>query len=159
MQIREYGEPDRAVLIEQFRALNRHEDLISGDRRTDQQGAIESLDAALGRVRDSRGTAFVAEHDGQLLGFLFVVVEQSAVFVREELREHAKIAEFFVRETARGSGVGKALLGAAERFTTARALSRLSVGVLSGNTGALAAYARLGFTPYAAELTKTVRGS
>ncbi len=159
MHIREYGEADRALLIEQFWALNRHEDLISGDRRTDQQGAIESLDAALRRVRDSRGAAFVADHDGQLLGFLFVVVEKGAVFVREELREHAKVAEFFVRETERGSGVGRALLGAAERFTRARALTRLSVGVLSGNKGALAAYARLGFTPYSAELTKAVQGS
>ena len=158
MQIREYGEADRASLIEQFCALNRHEDLLSGDRRTDQQGAIDSLDAALSRVGDCRGSALVAERDGQLLGFLFVVVEKDAIFVREELREHAQVAEFFVCEAERGSGVGKALLGAAERFTAARGLTRLSVSVLSGNQGALAAYARLGFTAYSLELTKPVRG-
>ena len=159
MQIREYGEADRASLIEQFCALNRHEDLLSRDRRTDQQGAIDSLDAALSRVGDCRGSALVAERDGQLLGFLFVVVEKDAIFVREELREHAQVAEFFVCEAERGSGVGKALLGAAERFTAARGLTRLSVSVLSGNQGALAAYARLGFTAYSLDLIKPVRDS
>ena len=159
MQIREYSEADRASLVEQFCALNGHEDRISGDRRTDQQGAIDSLDAALRRVRDCRGSSLVAERDGQLVGFLFLVVEKDAVFVREELREHARVAEFFVCEAERGSGVGKALLGAAERFTAARGLTRLAVSVLSGNQGALAAYARLGFTAYSLDLIKPVQDS
>jgi GNAT superfamily N-acetyltransferase len=156
MQVREYGEADRAALIEQFQALNCHEDLIAGDRRTDQQGAIESLDMALRRVSDSRGAAFVAERDGQPVGFLFVVIAEDAVFVRAEMRQHANVAEFFVRATERGGGVGKALLGAAERFTAARGLTRLTVRVLSGNSGALAAYLRLGFAAYSIDLSKAV---
>jgi GNAT superfamily N-acetyltransferase len=159
MRVREYGEADRAALIEQFQALNGYEDLIAGDRRTDRQGAIDSLDEALRRVRDSGGSALVAEQEGQLAGLLFVVVEDDAVFVREELRQHAHVAEFFVREAQRGRGVGKALLGAAERFTASRGLARLSVSVLSGNSDALAAYVRLGFKAYSVDLTKAVQGS
>jgi len=154
--IRDYGPGDRAALIGQFQSLNRHEDAISGDRRTDQAGGIDALDAALRRVADTAGRALVAERDAQLLGFLFVVVEEDSVFVREELRTHARVAEFFVLDAERGSGVGKALLAEAERFAAARGLPRLTVSVLSGNADALAVYARLGFSAYSVDLAKRV---
>jgi len=159
MRVREYVEADRAALVEQFQALNQYEDLISGDRRTDRPGAIDSLDTALRRVRDSSGSALVAEHQGQVVGLLFVVIETDAVFVRAELRQHAHVADFFVRDAERGAGVGRALLGAAEQFTAARGLMRLTVNVLSGNSGALAAYARLGFTAYSTSLSKPIQVS
>ncbi len=159
MRVREYGEADRPALVEQFQALNQYEDLISGDRGTDRPGAIDSLDTALRRVRDSSGSALVTEHQGQVVGLLFVVIEADAVFARAELRQHAHVAEFFVRDAARGAGVGRALLGAAEQFTAARGLTRLTVDVLSDNSDALAAYARLGFTAYSSSLSKPVQVS
>jgi GNAT superfamily N-acetyltransferase len=156
MVIREYGADDRAALIEQFQSLNRHEDAISGDRRTDRQGGADSLDAALRRVTDTAGRALIAERDGRLVGFLFVVVAEDAVFVREELRAHAHVAEFFVLDAERGRGVGRALLERAEQFAAARGLTRLTVSVLSGNSDALAVYSRLGFSAYSVELAKPV---
>lgn len=156
MVIRDYGAGDRAALIEQFRSLNRYEDAITGDRRTDRQAGADSLDAALRRISGTAGRALVAERDGQIIGFLFVAIEEDAVFVREELRIYARVAEFFVRDTERGSGVGRALLKEAEQLAAARGLSRLAVSVLSGNSDALAAYARLGFTAYSVDLAKSV---
>ena len=156
MLIREYRSGDRAALVEQFQALNRHEDAITGDRRTDRAGGIDAFDAALHRVTDSGGRALVAESDGELVGFLFAVIEEDAVFVREELRTYAHVAEFFVREGERGRGVGRALLAGAEKFAAARAITRLTVSVLSGNSDALLAYAHLGFSAYSIELAKPV---
>jgi GNAT superfamily N-acetyltransferase len=156
MIVRDYGSADREALIEQFQSLNRHENAITGDRRIDRQGGIDALDAALNRVRDTAGLALIAERDGQILGHLFVAVEDDAQFVREELRSHAHITEFFVREVARGGGVGRALLARAERFAAARGLVRLTVSALSGNLIALAAYQRFGFSPHSVDLTKAV---
>jgi hypothetical protein len=102
MIVRDYWADDREALIEQFQALNRHENAITGDRRVDRHGGIDSLDAALSRVNDTEGRALVAERNGQVVGHLFVVIEHDAQFVREELRAHAHISEFFVRDAARG---------------------------------------------------------
>jgi GNAT superfamily N-acetyltransferase len=156
MIVRDYGSDDREALIEQFQALNRHENAITGDRRVDWQGGIDSLDAALSRVKDTEGRALVAERDGQVVGHAFVVVEDAAEFVREELRAHAHISEFFVRESARRCGVGRALLAEVERFAAARELKRLTVSALKGNLTALAAYHRFGFAPYSIDLVKAV---
>jgi ribosomal protein S18 acetylase RimI-like enzyme len=114
------------------------------------------LASAQQRVADTGGIAMVAERDGCVVGHLFVVVEDDAVFVREELRRHAHVSELFVRADARGSGVGKALMAEAQRFAAARGFKRLSVTVLAGNLPAVGAYERLGFTPYTIDLTKPI---
>ena len=48
----------------------------------------------------------MAELDGRVVGHLFLEFKEDAVFVREELRPYAYISELFVREEARGGGIG-----------------------------------------------------
>jgi GNAT superfamily N-acetyltransferase len=147
---------DREALIDQFWGLNRFEDPLIGNRRTDRTGAAECLDAALRRVEGTGGAALLAELDGRVLGHLFLTVEEDAVYVRPELRPYAYIAELFVREEARGGGIGTALMQEAERVAAARGLDRLMVGVLAGNARTEALYRRLGFAPAAIEMAKRI---
>jgi len=49
----------------------------------------------------------------------------------------------------RGSGVGQALLAAAEQHARARGCCKLTLEVLTGNARALSSYLRFGFAPYA----------
>jgi GNAT superfamily N-acetyltransferase len=154
--IREAGAEDHHVLAAQFLALNIHEEAISHDRRTDHAGAVEALAAAWRGVRESDGHALVAEHGDCVVGFLFLQFRDDAVFVREELRPYAYVAELFVSEAARGAGVGTALMLEAERRAAARGVRRMMVGVLAGNVAAELLYARLGFAPHAIELVKAI---
>lgn len=154
--IRPCTSDDREALVEQFLSLNRYEETLARNRRIDEQGAAECLDAALERVATTDGAALVAELDGRVMGHLFFIVEQDAIYVREDLRPYGYVSELFVRNEARNLGIGKALMAEAERLTAARGLARLMVGVLEGNTAAAALYARLGFTPHATELEKHV---
>lgn len=157
--IRTAREDDRDALVEQFLALNRYEEPIAGNRRTDRDGAVACLDAALARVAEAGGATLVAERDGRVVGHAVVVFETDAPFVREELRPYACVTELFVREELRGRGIGTALLEAAEAVAAARGLRRLTIGVLAGNARTAALYARLGFTPHAVEMEKPVRGA
>src|SRR4051812_38083164 len=99
--VRDAGIRDEGELVEQFLLLNRYEDPISGDRRTDQQGAVDSLAAAQTRVRETGGFALVAERDGRLIGHLFLVFETAGAFVREDARRYAYVSELYVRPAHR----------------------------------------------------------
>lgn len=145
---------DRNALAEQFLGLNRYENAITGDRRTDLEGADASLASALERVAGGEGVALVAELDGIVVGHLFLVFKQDEPYVREELRPYAYVIELFVRDEARQAGIGTALMREAERLTRERGFSRLMVGVLAGNIRTEQLYARLGFRPHAIEMEK-----
>ncbi|MFB9970419.1 GNAT family N-acetyltransferase [Pseudoroseomonas cervicalis] len=106
----------------------------------------------LGRIAASQGHALVAEVEGAVVGHLFLTFGQHLPFVAE--REHGYVADLFVRESHRGTGIGRALLEEAERLTRARGLKRLLIGVLAGNDGAEAAYRRFGFAHYTHEMIK-----
>jgi GNAT superfamily N-acetyltransferase len=149
---------DHDALLEQFLGLNVYEDAISHDRRTDHAGAVESLAAAWKRVTDTQGIVLVAVLDGQVAGHLFLTFENAAVLVREEMRPYAYVAELFVREAARGTGAGAALIAHAEALAASRGSRQMRIGVLSGNDGAERLYRRLGFAPHALELKKAISG-
>lgn len=143
---------DRQALLEQYQGLNIWEDGISHDRRTDLPAAIESLEAAEARVARTGGHILVAERDGRVIGHLFLTFEESAPFHR--IRPYAYVMELFVRESARGQGIGTALLREAEAIARASGFRRLLISVLSGNDGAERNYRRFGFAPSSLELTK-----
>ncbi|SHI66612.1 L-amino acid N-acyltransferase YncA [Roseomonas rosea] len=150
---------DRPALVEQFLALNRYEEPLARNRRTDLAGAEESLDAALERVERTGGAALIAEWRGAVAGHLFLTFEEDAAYVRAvraALRPYAYISELFVREEARRRGIGRALLAEAERLAAARGVPRLMIGVLAGNAEAAALYRRFGFRDYAVEMRKAV---
>ncbi len=145
---------DDAALAEQFQGLNVYEEPFAGDRRLDAAGGREALAACRARVAETGGHALVAELDGQVVGHIFVWFETAGVYIREELRRHAHVADLFVREAARGHGIGTAMLAEAERLARVAGVKRITIGVLVGNDGAQALYRREGYRPYAVELNK-----
>lgn len=148
---------DRAALVEQFLLLNTYEEPFAGNRRLDRAGAEASLLAAEKRVADTAGVKLVAECGGSVVGHLFLTFERDAAYVREELQPFAYISELFVRAEARRRGIGRALMAEAERIAAERGMSRIMVGVLTGNAAAEGAYHRFGFRAYATEMSKPIR--
>lgn len=139
---------DREALLEQTLSLNRFEHAIAGDRRTDLEGARESLGAVLAHAAETGGHVLVAEAAGTaaIIAHMVLCFERHPPFVAE--RDHGLVADLFVREPWRGQGIGRALLAEAERLTRARGLGRLLIGLVAGNHGAEATYRRAGFAPY-----------
>jgi GNAT superfamily N-acetyltransferase len=148
---------DREALIEQFRDLNLYEEPISNDRRTDRAGAEAGLAEAEAKVAEKEGVKLVAEVDGRVVGYLFLIFDRHAVYVREEKRDHAHVTDLFVLEELRGRGIGRALLLEAERVAEARGVDHMTIGVLTGNLPAERAYARFGFRPDWSGLKKPLR--
>lgn len=152
--VRPAGAADRDVLVRHALHLNNYENAIIGDRATDEAGAAASLDAALERIAREGGLALVAEHAGEVVGHLFLVLDTAPPFIREDQRRRAWVADAFVQEAHRGQGVFHAMLAQAERHATAAGCAALLIGVIEGNTRAERAYRHAGFAPYARELIK-----
>lgn len=152
--IRPAGAGDWAAAAALIWALNRHEQGIAGDRRTDRGAAVRYLAALRRRVRRGSGQVLLAGAPGAVQGLIAWGVETDPVFVAPPWRRRAQVYDLVVAEGARRRGIGAALLRAVEAEAAARGLRRLAIGVLAGNAEAEAAYRRFGFRDYALELIK-----
>lgn len=116
--------------------------------RTDDAPAILALEAQFPGdrlspqsvrrlLRSASARVWVAEHGGEVLGNLVLLVPQRT--------RHARIYSVVVAPQARGRGLAAALLAAAE--TEARALGRLrmTLEVRADNEAARALYTRCGY--------------
>jgi GNAT superfamily N-acetyltransferase len=154
--IRSATEADREALVEQFQLLNQFEDGITHSLLTDRTAAEASYSAATANVAANEGTRLVAETNGKVVGFLFLILHDDDPYVRPELRRLAHVSELFVLEAFRGRGVARALMAEAERIAIAKGAKRFTIAVLAGNTIAERAYLSFGFKPKGIQLSKTL---
>lgn len=147
---------DRPRLIGLYQVLNRHEDGVTGDRRTDRAAAEENLDDSMARIASGGGLILVAEVDAEVAGLVTLVFKDGAIYQRPELRAHAHIVELVVDPARQRQGIGRALMTAAEGQAATRGYRRLTISVMAGNREAEQAYARQGFRPLAHDLIKEI---
>jgi ribosomal protein S18 acetylase RimI-like enzyme len=105
-----------------------------------QQAVTGWMRESLKDLSDPDRAAFVADLDGQVVGF--VCVTERSHFTGEV---DAYIGELVVSEAAEGRGVGRALVRAAEDWGRARERKRVVVDTGAANTPARNFYAALGY--------------
>ena len=110
------------------------------------EGLTQDVKARLCNELAARPTAasFIAWLDGAAVG-LINCIEGYSTFKAQPLMNIHDIA---VLPAHRGSGVGQALLAAAEQHARKRGCCKLTLEVLTGNARALSSYLRFGFAPY-----------
>lgn len=156
LAIRTAGPADRETCIGLIDALNAYEATLVDDRLTTRAAAEAAYAAAVDRVVRTKGRILLAEEDGIVVGLLVFVFDEEHPYVRENVRRYGQIADLIVVEDARGRGVGRALIAAAEDLVREAGLERLAIGALAANEGALAAYRKSGFDDYLQILVKQV---
>jgi GNAT superfamily N-acetyltransferase len=145
---------DEAAAISFIDALQRYEYQFERNRRIDPSVGADYFCTLMNRMADNEGRAFVAEQDGNAVGWAVFVIDQEPVYVVESERRAGYIAELFVQERARGIGAGKALIAACESHARAIGLNVLMIGVLPSNTRARLVYLAAGFLPASEQLRK-----
>ncbi len=90
---------------------------------------------------------YVAESEGKVVGLLQLDVEQSPDYPMLIPRRYVHVMELVVLPMARRSGVGRALMAAAERWTQSKGLDELELTVFSFNQGATSLYQELDYAP------------
>jgi ribosomal protein S18 acetylase RimI-like enzyme len=144
----------REAIVGLIRALNIHEAAITGDRLVTHSAADAYYLALLDRIARQEGRLLAAEAEAGVVGMLGLIVQEDQVFVRADLRRHGYVSDLVVDEAWRGQGVGRLLVGEAERLTREKGLKRLVIGVMAGNAAAERLYGELGFSVYAKAMMK-----
>lgn len=154
VSIRTAGPADRETCIVLIDALNAFEATLVDDRLTTRAAAEAAYKRAVERVVETKGRILLAEEDGLAVGLLVWVTDVEHPYVREDVRRYGQVADLIVVEDARGRGVGRALIAAAEALTREAGLKRLAIGALAANGSALATYRKAGFGDYLTILIK-----
>jgi ribosomal protein S18 acetylase RimI-like enzyme len=119
------------------------------DKQALAPGFRETLAQAISH-QDLRSTVLIAEAaDETPLGFISLTVREDVGGI-----ERAHVADLAVTDSARRTGVGTALMNAAESWARKLGMSVLSLDVWSTNESALAFYRRLGFLAESVGLIK-----
>lgn len=145
---------DRPILVGFLQGLNQFEATIEDDRKDGRAAAELCYEQMLGKIAILGGAVVLAEVGGEAAGFIAWRIEEDEPYVRDELIRHAEIAELYVEQRFRRSGVARALMDEAERMVRAQGLPRLFIGLLDGNETAEATYREMGYRAYARLLVK-----
>jgi len=107
-------------------------------------------------ITDESVGFFVAEDDGELVGFVHVVVRDSRDFPILVPRRYAFVDSIAVREELRGTGIGRVLMERAHEWATsmgARA-TEMELNVFEFNEDAVAFYRKLGYRTICREMSR-----
>jgi len=139
MHIRPAQESDRDLLLEMAERL---QEGVAPWRDTGdvRRAVVDWVREALSNLADPDGVVFVAERDGEVVGF--VGVSERSHFTGEV---DTYIGELVVAKVAEGSGIGRALVGAAEDWGRTRGRKRVVVDTGAANAPARQFYAALGY--------------
>ena len=92
------------------------------------------------------GVILVAVGNGGITGCAVLYLTVQVKGEEEELpHQYALVSEFVVTGSARGHGIGTALLAACEQRAKLMARHELCISVLAANTGAHRLYRQMGF--------------
>lgn len=97
------------------------------------------------------GTALVAREADRVVGFVTFELERDGL---ERSVTRGVVQNVHVESTARGEGIGSALLEAAEERLREHGASVLTLEVMAENDDARRLYRRLGYRPHRIELEK-----
>jgi ribosomal protein S18 acetylase RimI-like enzyme len=132
-----------ALLPEYFRTL-------SDNARPDSQIKewIESPDSCCA----------VAEHDGNIIGFIFARKASHPAFPMFRKHEFAMVENAVVKEGHRGKGAGAQLFNVVAEWAREKGLSRIQLSVWAANKNTKEFYIRRGFKPIMERLELDIGG-
>jgi GNAT superfamily N-acetyltransferase len=155
IQIRAAREDDRGFLLGLLPRLAEFPippwrtgaEIIAGEERT--------LSAALTQLPADADLLVAIDPEGTRLGFVYIETETD--YFRGEPYTHIGILA--VDRSGEGTGVGRALIEAAEEHARRRGDPLVTLNVFEANTHARAVYERLGYHPEVVRYVKTIAGT
>jgi ribosomal protein S18 acetylase RimI-like enzyme len=110
-----------------------------------EQIADAYLDLMFRRCREFDGAVLVAEERNAVVGFVTVWTKYRSDEPDDDPAEHGFISDLVVSSANRGSGIGRALLCAAEARAREAGARVIRLSVIAGNVAAVSLYMADGF--------------
>ncbi|MFO7792296.1 MAG: GNAT family N-acetyltransferase [Candidatus Saliniplasma sp.] len=142
-QVRKYEINDLADMWYELASM--HEDIMEGYELSDDPKISWTSFIKEGMEKEGMVT-FVAEKDGEIVGFVNTVLRQRPPFFKK--RDIGLILDLFVKEEERGKGIGSTLVGAAESWIKNRGVNLAILTVSPVNQTALDFWNERGYATY-----------
>lgn len=154
--IREYRQEDSLALEECIIEMQEHEKRIEPNRREGKGISKQYLRKIIETCIKQDGKIFVAEENGDVMGYVCVWIERQPEELISTLTEYAYISDVIVMPPYRGKGIAKTLLEAAEQHATLCGMKTITLNVLTKNDHAIEMYKKIGFKDYEMRLKKQI---
>lgn len=115
----------------------------------------EGADYFKSRISGEEGVCFVAEVDGEIVGYLAggMIKPHS----EQPVKRRSKLENTLVKETFRNQGIGKKLFNAFIKWSHAQGAERIIVTAYTGNVSAVRFYREVGFNDFATKLEYKIK--
>jgi GNAT superfamily N-acetyltransferase len=110
-----------------------------------QDGPARSRERLSHLINGPTETILVAERGGRLLGLAVVLESPGSINPLHVPRRVVEILTIVVRKSARGQGIGRALIGASLGWAKQRGADHVEISVYAFNEDALRIYTAAGF--------------
>jgi len=161
VKIRAYTGKDRkdiTTLIQTLQDYVADLDLLGLNKSGKDFNASAYVESLLQKIAHGNGAILVAEQDGNILGGIAGVVEETSP--EDQLEVHSamrgRIVELIVSPEHRGKNVGKELMKTMEAFFKEQNCAHVRVECFAPNTKAHAFYEKCGYSDRTIEILKTL---
>ncbi len=153
--IREYNSrTDKKVVIDLIKELQDSEKTFDPRIPAGAEVAGPYFSWMMRRCRKYSGKLFIAEDDGNAVGFISVLGRMKYTDPDDYPHEYALIEELVVHAPYRGRGLGRQLLSKAEEYVRGIGIRSLQLEVTAANSQARRLYKSAGFQEAWIELEK-----
>jgi len=120
-------------------------------------GPVRDREYILGLLADDNVGLFVAEVEGQVAGFVHVLVRDTPPWPILVPRRRALVDSLAVGQEFRRSGIGRALMDRAHAWAAAKGAVDVELNVFEFNQPALAFYQALGYGTFTRRMVKNLQ--
>lgn len=149
IQIREYEEKDRSILLDFINSLEEYQKSLDPILRVKNlDGFAEKyLVQTFSNLDKYKGKIFLAEDNGVAVGFISGAIFDQSEIDKLEIGEHkqGEVLKIYISEEHRGKGLGKLMISKMEDFFKENGCDSVWIEVSSYNTNAHSTYEKLGF--------------
>ncbi len=139
-----------------FAELDRHHREARPDLFHPIEGPARSPGLVRGLIEGADSAILVAERREGLMGLVLLIERRIPASLVRPGRRVVEVENLVVTETARGQGIGRALLATAEAWARDRRIQSLELGVHEFNEGAVGFYHRAGMQTALRRMQKAV---
>lgn len=156
LTLRKRRDADRDTMLTFLLGLSDAEAKYHWAMRSGSDMTMADVDRTIAEIAEEDGTIVIAELDGQPVGYAGVVLQDAVdeFELKDEWRKRGFVTDMYVAASARGRGVGLALLAACDRYVADAGIDWQQICVSPGNAPAIALYRKSGFGDYEMVLEK-----
>lgn len=154
VKVRKATDDDYVALCELFDELDAlHRDNLPGIFQK-PGGAAREQDYYLGLIEDENVGFFVADTDGQLVGFVHGFVKETPAVPVLVPKRYVVVDAVVVRSGLQNHGIGSLLMDKAQEWALAKHATAIELNVYEFNEAAIAFYERLGYRTLSRKMRK-----